>query len=294
MRFWLLSHLEGSPGNRLVLEAAARAGHEARLVHPGHLSVVIDGGGGAPRVLDGDGPASLPELVFTRLGSSASAAALDTLDVLERCGVPCVNHAAALRQTRDKARAFVALAAAGLPLPPTVLLGRDTSAKAAAERLGPPPWVVKLPHGTQGMAVTQVGSLPALRSLVDMLRGLEQRIVLQHLIPEAKGVDVRVLVLGGRAVAAMRRTAQGDEWRSNLHRGGQAVAEALTPELREVAERSAAALGLEVAGVDLLPSEPGPVVCEVNGSPGLEGLEQATGRDLASELVATLAARLGP
>ncbi len=286
-----MSHLQGSPGNALVQGAARRAGHEARLVDPSHLSVSLDRGG--LTLLDGDAPAVLPDLVFTRLGSSAPEEALDTLDALTRAGVPCVNEAGALRQTRDKARAFVALAAAGLPLPGTILLGRDTSAKAAAERLGPPPWVVKLPHGTQGMAVTQVGSLPALRSLVDMLRGLGQRLVLQQLVQEARGVDVRVLVLGGKAVAAMRRTAQGDEWRSNLHRGGAAGPEPLTPELTAVAERSAAALGLRVAGVDLLPTSSGPLVCEVNGSPGLEGLQQATGRDLAAELVRELEGLVG-
>jgi ribosomal protein S6--L-glutamate ligase len=290
MKLWILSHLKGSPGNRRVLEAAREAGHAARLVDPAELSLEVRGGPEPGLALRRDGrPIERPELVFTRLGGSAPGHALDTLLHLKEGGVPCVNRWEALLRARDKVVSFQLLAQAGIPLPTTVVLGAKVAAlEEAVEPLGPAPWIVKLPRSTQGLGVARVDSLESLRSVVDMLRSLGQRVLVQHYVRESSGMDIRVLVVGGRAVAAMRRQAPAGEVRSNLHRGGSAEEVGLTPFLADTATAAAAALGLDVAGVDLLPAEGGPVVAEVNASPGLQGLEEATGRDLAAQVVAHL------
>lgn len=284
MRLWLLSHLQDSPGNALVLDAARRAGHDVELVDPSRLQLELPPTP-AGALYGADGPLTLPERVFTRMGSSAPPMAHDVLHQLETAGVRCVNQAGPLSISRDKARTFQVLAQAGVPLPQTIVLGRRTPLDSALARLGPPPWILKLPVGTQGVGVSRVDSPESLRTVVDMLHGLEQRVLLQRYVEESAGTDIRVLVVGGQALAAMRRRARPGEVRSNLHQGGAGEGVALLPEWSRVAESAASAVGLEVAGVDLLPSRDGPVVCEVNGSPGLEGLQRATGEDLATRVI---------
>lgn len=295
MKLWILSHLKTSPGNRLVIDAATRAGHDVELVAPAALALEIRGGPEKRLTVIGPyGALPLPDMVFTRMGGSAPEHTFDALRQLEEAGIPAVNSATALEFARDKVRSFQRLAVAGLPLPATVVLGREAPVDAAGlEVLGPPPWIVKLPRSSQGMGVACVDSLASLRSVADMLRALDQRVLVQHYVREASGMDIRVLVVGGEAIAAMRREASGDdEIRSNLHRGGTAEEIGIPPDLEAIAVKAASALGLDVAGVDLLPSKHGPVVAEVNGSPGLAGLEDATGRDLAGLVVEYLASRL--
>ncbi|MGE0707191.1 MAG: RimK family alpha-L-glutamate ligase [Planctomycetota bacterium] len=289
MRVWLLSHLVRSPGNRLMLEAAARLGVDMTLVEPGALSLRIGGAGLPPLGLyDQHGPLELPARVLTRMGSSSPQRGFEVLRHLEAAGVPCINRAESLALARDKVLTFQRLACAGVPLPPTVVVGQQAPLETLLAPLGPPPWVVKLPVAAQGQGVALAESLPALRALLDLMEGLKQRALVQHFVREAGGVDIRVLVVEGQAVAAMRRKAGPGEFRSNLHRGGAAEEVGIFPALAEVAERAARALDLTVAGVDLLPGGETPVVAEVNGSPGLEGLQAATSRDLAAELLTRL------
>jgi ribosomal protein S6--L-glutamate ligase len=236
-------------------------------------------------------PDDLPDRVYTRMGSSAPPEAFHVLALLEGLGVPCVNASAGLRLTRDKTTATLALVRAGLPVPPSALVGREAPLEAVFEAVPGPPWIIKLPVSTQGSGVMLAESLRSLRSLCDALHGVGQRVLVQSFVAEAAGADVRVLVVGGRALGAMRRQGQGDEFRSNLHRGGRAAPVALTPALSDVAQRAAAALGLEIAGVDLLESDRGPLIIEVNGSPGLEGLTHATERDIAGEVIEYLVNR---
>jgi len=295
MRLWVLSHLESSPGNRLMVDAATRAGHDVRLVAPGTLSLQVRGGDLTPRLslTSAEGSLALPEVVFPRMGGSAPHHTYDALHQLEEAEVLTINRSAGLELARDKVRSFQRLAVAGLPLPATLVLGRGAILEPQAlEFLGPPPWIVKLPRSTQGLGVARVDSLTSLRTVVDMLRALDQRVLVQHYVREASGMDIRVLVVGGEAVAAMRRqSSSSDEFRSNLHQGGSAEAVGIPPRVEAVAVAAAQALGLDVAGVDLLPSKPGPIVAEVNGSPGLAGLQEATGQDLASIIVAYLETR---
>ena len=286
MKLWILSHLQGSPGNRLAVEAAAARGHDVTLVNPLRVHLVPVPGAGAPGLRGPDLGSGRPDAVLTRMGSSAPPEAVHVLEWLETTGVPCRNRSAAIRRTRDKTTQTLALGAAGLPLPPTALVAAEAPLEPVMEALPGPPWIVKLPVSTQGSGVVLVESRRSLRSVCDTLHATGQRVLVQGFIEEAAGADVRVLVIDGVARAAMRRRGREDEFRSNLHRGGTAEPVALTPALEDVAVRAAQALDLHIAGVDLLESRDGPLIVEVNGSPGLEGLSGATGRDLAGEVIA--------
>ncbi|MEX1023985.1 MAG: RimK family alpha-L-glutamate ligase [Planctomycetota bacterium] len=280
MKLLVLSQLEGSPGTEVFLTAARAAGHEARLENPLQARKVT-GDDGVSIVCLG----SLDvDLVFTRMGSATPERGFDVLRQLELGGLRCVNAARPLRIARDKLATYVELAAADLPLPVTVLSRGDATAAEVADALGPPPWVWKHPIGTKGEAVELIQSAAELER-----RAADERCLLQRFVPEARGTDLRVLVIGGRAVAGMRRRARAGEWRSNLHRGGTGERIELTADLRDIAERAAAAVGLEVAGVDLLPGPTGPLIAEVNGSPGLAGLRAAVGDGFLDELFRFLA-----
>lgn len=258
MRIWLYTHLENSPGNRLITEAAESRGHTIELVRPSGMSLFI-----------GREPQDVPDLVFTRIGSSAPPRALANLAVLQQLGYRCVNSVEGLRVSRDKTVSYAKLAAAGVPIPKTVVVGTDDG-YPWLEQLSGPPWIVKLSVSTKGQGVCLVESERSLRSVVDALRETDGSVLLQEYIAESKGADTRVLVLGGKArVAARRQAKAADEFRSNVYLGGRAETVELTEPIARVAEQAAAAIGLEVAGVDLLETGDGYLVVEVNGSPGL-------------------------
>lgn len=259
MNIWILSHLHESPGNRLITEQAEQRGHQVRLVRPHHITQAL----GSPL----NDP---PDLVFTRMGSSSPPAALAGLAVLEQVGLRCVNSLSGLRNSRDKTICYAMLSAAGVPIPPTVVLG-DWGDGEFLKALKGPPWVVKLSVSTKGQGVCLVESVRSLRSVVDALRQEgESSILVQEFIAEAKGADIRVVVLGGKArVAARRQSGSADEFRSNLFLGGKADVLKMSDKMADIAERATRAVGLDVAGVDLLETSDGFFVVEVNGSPGL-------------------------
>jgi len=290
MKLWVLSQLVGSPGTERVLRAAQAAGHDVELVHPLDLGLVLDGAGDVS-LTRGGVAAKLPSVVFTRMGASSPAAGLHVLLQLQQLGVPVINDPRSLWLARDKVRTFQVLAQSSLPLPRTFVPGRGDTAQDVARELGPPPWVVKRPEGSKGEAVFLVREESALAEHIgdDLAPSLVQRF-----ISESAGVDVRVLVVEGKARAAFRRRSSSSDFRSNLHLGGTGEALALEGELlslARVAERAARALGLEVAGVDLLESGRGPLILEVNGSPGFAGIEEATGLDLCSLVIGLLESR---
>jgi len=256
-------------------------------LHPLDLGLVLGADGLTALTRDGR-RAQLPDLVFTRMGAACPAAGLHVLLQLKAAGVPVINDPSALWLARDKVRCALVLACAGLPLPKTLVPGRHVGPDAVAAELGPPPWVIKRPEGSKGEAVYLV------RTAVDLsahLSNAETPLVVQRFVAEASGTDLRVLVIGGRAVAAMRRRSSDGDFRSNLHLGGTAEAVALEPELAQLAERATETLGLDVAGVDLVESSAGLLVIEVNGSPGLRGIEDATGLDLSAGVIALLEER---
>jgi ribosomal protein S6--L-glutamate ligase len=286
MNILCLSVVPDSASTLLLAEAARRRGHEFSRQHPLALGVILANG----RIsLLGD---VAPDIVLTRMGGGTPGPAFDALFAVERAGFPIVNHPAALSLMRDKLRQSLALTAAGVPMPETACI-RPAELEKVLTSLPGPPWIVKTLEGHKGRGVMRLDSLASLRSALDLLDGVGQRVLLQRYVEEAAGSDIRVFVLGGIARAAMRRQARGDDFRSNLHRGGTAEVVALDEELSKIAENAARVLGLEIAGVDILISKEGPLVLEVNGSPGLEGISGATGLDLAGEIIEFLVQRAG-
>jgi ribosomal protein S6--L-glutamate ligase len=289
MRLWVLSQLVGSPGTQRFLDAAIARGHAARLLHPLDPDLALGQRGGLR--LAGEA-VELPDLAFTRMGAASPAAGLNLLLQLEALGVPVVNSPLALWQSRDKVRSLVLLARAGLPVPASLVPGRTTRPAEIEAALGPPPWVLKRPEGAKGDGVSLVHSAEQLAGCGGAHTTPDEPHLVQRFVAESSGVDLRVLVVGGQVLGAMRRRSATGDFRSNLHQGGLGEPAEPTPEVAELALHAAATLGLEVAGVDLLEAREGPLLLEVNGSPGLAGIEDATGLPLAAGVVAFLERRL--
>ncbi len=232
------------------------------------------------------------DAVIPRIGASITRYGTAVLRQFEMMGVFTPNRADAVVRARDKLHCLQLLAQQGLGLPGTVFGDNPDDTGDLLAMLGKPPHVIKLVEGAQGQGVVLAEKLTGSRSVIEAFRGLYANFLVQEFIGEAKGADVRCFVVGGKVIAAMRRQAKAGEFRSNLHRGGTAEATRLTAEETDTAIRAAAVMGLGIAGVDLLRSKRGPLVLEVNSSPGLEGIEAATGVDVAGEIVAYLERRV--
>lgn len=225
------------------------------------------------------------DAVIPRIGASVTFYGTAVLRQFEMIGVFPVNESVAITRSRDKLRATQLLARKGIGLPVTGFAYSPDDVDDLIKMVGGPPLVVKLLEGTQGVGVVLAETYQAAESVIQAFMGLEAEIMVQEFIKEAKGADIRCFVIGGKMVAAMKRQASEGEFRSNLHRGGTAQVIRVTPEERSTAVRAARVMGLNVAGVDMLRSNHGPVVMEVNSSPGLRGIEAATGKDIATQIV---------
>jgi ribosomal protein S6--L-glutamate ligase len=225
------------------------------------------------------------DAVIPRIGASVTFYGAAVLRQFEMMGAYPLNESVAITRSRDKLRSLQILARAGIGLPLTGFANSPDDTRDLIKLVGGAPLVVKLLHGTQGKGVVLAETHKAAESLIDAFRNLDANFLVQEFIKEAGGSDIRCLVIGTKVVAAMKRQAKEGEFRSNLHRGGTASLIRLTPEERSTAVRAAKKMGLNVAGVDLLRSNHGPVVLEVNSSPGLEGIESATGRDVAGLII---------
>ena len=225
------------------------------------------------------------DAVIPRIGASVTFYGAAVLRQFEMMGAYPLNESVAITRSRDKLRSLQILARAGIGLPLTGFANTPDDTKDLIRLVGGAPLVVKMLEGTQGKGVVLAETQKAAESLIDAFKGLDAHFLVQEYIKEAGGADIRCLVVGGKVVAAMKRQAQAGEFRSNLHRGGTASLIKLTPEERSTATRAAKKIGLNVAGVDLLRSNHGPVVLEVNSSPGLEGIETATGKDVAGMII---------
>ena len=231
------------------------------------------------------------DAVIPRIGTAVTFYGTAVLRQLEMMGAYTPNSADAILKARDKLRALQLLAAAGLPLPRTVFGDNPDDTADLLSLLGDPPHVIKLNEGSQGQGVVLAEKRSNSQSVIEAFRGLYANFLVQEFIGEAGGCDLRCFVVGGRVIAAMRRCAQPGEFRANLHRGGSAEAVRLSAAERRLAIEAAATLGLEVAGVDLIRSQCGPLLLEVNASPGLEGIEAASGVDVAAAVIALLERR---
>src|SRR5229473_2905255 len=279
----LLSRKKSLYSTRRLVESARARGMRTRVVDVLACNLVLEPG--RARVF----------VAVPRIGASVTAVGLAVVRQLEAQGVPVVNGAAGIANSRDKLRALQLLAQAGVDMPRTVLARGGGDIKELVAHVGGLPAILKLIQGTQGVGVMIAHSEAEVESILSTLWDLGQEILLQEFIAESRGRDVRALVVGDRVAGAMRREARSGEFRSNLHRGGEGSALELSPDYAQAAVRAARVLGLDVAGVDLLEAEGGPKVMEVNSSPGFEGLERATGLDIAGAIVehaARLAARV--
>ena len=221
------------------------------------------------------------DAIIPRIGASVSFYGTAVVRQFEMMGVYSVNESVAITRSRDKLRASQLLARKGIGLPVTGFANSPDDTEDLLDFVGGAPVVIKLLEGTQGVGVVLGETRQAAESVIEAFRGLNANFMVQEFIKEAGGTDIRCFVVGDKVVAAMKRSGKEGEFRSNLHRGGSAELVRITPEERSTAVRSARVMGLNVAGVDLLRSNHGPVVMEVNSSPGLEGIERATGKDVA-------------
>jgi len=225
------------------------------------------------------------DAVIPRIGASITFYGAAVLRQFEMMGAYPVNESVAITRSRDKLRSLQIMARAGIGLPLTGFASSPDSTKDLIKLVGGAPLVVKLLEGTQGKGVVLAETQKAAESLIDAFRELDANFLVQEYIREAGGADIRAFVIGGRVVAAMKRQAKEGEFRSNLHRGGSASLVRLSPAERSTAVQAAGKMGLNVAGVDLLRSNHGPVVMEVNSSPGLRGIEEATEKDIAGLII---------
>lgn len=282
-RLAVLSRKESLYSTRRLVESARERGLEPRVVDVLRCSLVVETG--RPRLFLGGRELRGLAVAVPRIGASVTLHGLNVVRQLEAQGVPVVNGAQAIERSRDKLRALQLLAAHGVAVPRTVLARGGGDLAAFVEQVGGLPAILKLIRGTQGVGVMIAHSMAEVESMLSTLQDLGQETLLQEFVAESRGRDVRALVVGGRVAGAMRREARAGGFRSNLHRGGEGRALELPPEFAAVAVRAAAVLGLDVAGVDLLEARDGPKVMEINSSPGFEGLERATGLDIAGAIV---------
>lgn len=282
MRIAILSRRATLYSTQRLIEAATERDHEVSVVNFLRCSMGLEGRSGS--VLYRGEPVHV-DAIIPRIGASVTFYGTAVVRQFETMGVYTLATAAAIGRSRDKLRALQLLAREGIGLPATAFARSTKDTDSTIELVGGAPLIIKPIEGTQGSGIVLAETKKAAQSVIDAFRQLDANILVQEFIKEADGSDVRCIVVGGRVVASMIRQAAPGEFRSNLHRGGSAEATKLTTKERRTVVKAAKALELDVAGVDLLRSARGPLVLEVNSSPGLEGIEAATGVDVAGEII---------
>jgi ribosomal protein S6--L-glutamate ligase len=283
MKIGILSRNRKLYSTRRLVEAATERGHDVRVIN--HLRCYMNIASFKPSIhYDGT---MLPKLdaIIPRIGASVTFYGAAVVRQFEMLGTFSLNESVAISRSRDKLRSMQLLSRRGIGLPVTGFANSPDDTADLLNLVGGAPVILKLLQGTQGKGVVLAETRKAAESVVEAFRGLNANFLVQEYIKEAGGADIRCFVIGEKVVASMMRQAQEGEFRSNLHRGATAKLVKITPEERSTAMRSARIMGLNVAGVDILRSNHGPVVVEVNSSPGLEGIEQATGKDIAGMMI---------
>lgn len=293
MRIAILSRRKDLYSTRRLAEAARLHGHTADIVDT--LRCYMNITSTRPSIHYRGNELPLFDAVIPRIGASATFYGAAVVRQLEMMNVFCVNGSTAMTRARDKLRCHQLLSQKGIGLPITGFAHSLDEIQDLIRMVGGPPLVIKFLEGTQGIGVVLVETVKAARSMIEAFLGLKVNILVQEYIQEAGGGDIRCFVVGRQVVAAIQRQAKSaEEFRSNLHRGGTATAIEITPEERTMAVRAARIIGLHVAGVDIVRSNRGPLVIEVNASPGLEGIEKATGIDVAGKIIEFVAHRASP
>lgn len=283
MKIAVLSRGPSLYSTRRLVEAGQQRNHQVRVINP--LRCYMNITSNRPTIHYRGAPLADLDAVIPRIGASVTFYGTAVLRQFEMMGVFTLNESVAISRSRDKLRSLQLLARKGIGLPVTGFAHSPDDTEDLIKLVGGAPLVVKLLEGTQGKGVVLAETHQAAASVIEAFRNLKANFLVQEFIQEAAGADIRCFVVGDKVVAAMMRQGKEGDFRSNLHRGGTATLVKITPEERSTAVRSARILGLNVAGVDILRSNHGPVVMEVNSSPGLEGIEKATGKDIAGMII---------
>lgn len=290
MKLGILSCGPNSYSTRRLVEAAQQRNHTVRVLNT--LKFAIDLQQGVPDLYYRQKSLSTYDAVLPRIGASITYYGTAVVRQCQEMDIFCANTAAGITNSRDKLRSLQILSRHHVGIPRTTFVRDKKDVLPAIERVGGAPVVIKLIEGTQGIGVLLAESTKSAEAIIELLQSQKQNVLIQKFVAESKGKDIRAFVVGDRVVAAMRRVAQGQEFRSNVHRGGVAEAVELSEEYRETAVRAAQILGLRVAGVDMLEGKTGPQIMEVNSSPGLEGIETCTGLDVAGSVIDYIAAQV--
>ena len=294
MKIAMLARNPNLYSHKRLVEAAEAKGHEIDIINTIQCNMNITAH--RPQVIYQGESLSLRayDAVIPRIGASITFYGLAVLRQFEMMGVWPLNESVAIGRSRDKLRSLQLLSRDGIGLPVTGFANSASQAEEMIKMVNGPPVVIKLLEGTQGIGVILSNTMSSAKSVFEAFRGAKINILVQEFIKEAGGADIRAFVIGSRVVGAMMRQGAPGEFRSNLHRGGSSMKIRITPEERSTAVRAAKAMGLNVAGVDLLRSNHGPVLMEVNSSPGLEGIEKATGLDVAGQIISYIESHAKP
>ena len=283
MNIAVLSRNQHLYSTKRLIEAAVDRGHEAHVIDHMKCDIIMDEGG--PSVFYNGNNMKNLDAIIPRIGASVTFYGTAVVRQFEIMGTYCVNESVAISRSRDKLRSIQLLSRKGVGIPVTAFANSPDDVKGLIREVGGAPLVIKLLEGTQGIGVVLAETQKAAESVIEAFMGVKSNILIQEFIKEAGGSDLRCLVVDGKVIAAMQRTAPEGEFRSNIHRGGSAQLVKLTPKERATAVKAAQIMGLNVCGVDLLRSSRGPLVMEVNSSPGLEGIERATEKDVAGMII---------
>ena len=283
MKIAVLSRGKNIYSTKRIIEAGEKRGHE--MLQLDHMKCVVVIEAGRPHIYYNGKEVKGVNAVIPRIGASVTFYGAAVVRQFEMMKIFTAVESQALVRSRDKLRSLQILARAGLGMPKTAFANQPKDIDNLIETIGGAPCVIKLLEGTQGIGVILAENNKAAKSVIEAFLKLDAAMLVQEFIKEAKGADIRAFVVDGQVVGAMKRQAKEGEFRSNLHRGGTATVINLSPEERATAVKAAKKLGLGIAGVDMLQSERGPLVMEVNSSPGLEGIEGATGLDIAGKII---------
>ncbi len=283
MKIVILSQNANLYSTKRLVEAGEKKGHEMLVLDHTKCNLVIEKK--KPGIIYKGNEITNIDGVIPRIGASVTFFGTAVVRQFEMMKVFTATESQALVRSRDKLRSLQILSRAGLGLPKTVFSNYSKEVSQIVDRVGGAPLVIKLLEGTQGLGVVLADNQNSAESILEAFNGLQARVIVQEFIKEAKGADLRAFVVDGVVVGAMKRQGKEGEFRSNLHRGGSASIIELSEEEENAALKAAKALGLGIAGVDMLQSERGPLILEVNSSPGLEGIETATGKDIANYMI---------
>ena len=306
MKLGILSRNPSLYSTRRLVQAARIRGHQVLVIDTMTIAMEMSITGAGVKVIAADGQthsfgmhtnveASVPEVdvIIPRIGASITEYGVAVVRQFEAQGIFTTAVSRAIAQSRDKLHSLQLMSEAGLPIPKTAAIAQPSAFFTAIESVGGPPVVIKLVQGTQGKGVILAPNLQTAAYVLNKLRGMKRQALVQEFIAEAKGRDIRIIVVGDKCVAAMERRATNGDFRSNLHLGGTAVPIVPTTELENLALAAAHAHGLHVACVDILQSRRGPLLLEVNSSPGLEGIEETTNVDIATAIIHFAESQIG-